>query len=288
MKFVRQLGLCCFVAAAIIGAWSSPLDVAASRQVDAGFSRALASFATARALNAIISVAQGTDVSIEPAGVGVKLAPGQILHPVNELVGQFAELMLAASVAFGAMKVLIAIGGHWGVSVLLSAIAVVWLAFRLAERDAPGWLASALLLLLLARFAVPLATVASDAVFEQFLSKDYAASQTAIDGNAVQLASLSPPAKQADTETGIIERMKGWWSQNTDAVGSRLERLKQSAGQVTEHIIKLIVVFLMQTVVVPLLLLWGIYRIGKASLEPPSRMARPNLPALGDRRDAGP
>lgn len=274
MKFMRQLGLCCFVAAAIIGAWGSPLDAAASRQVDAGFSRALASFATARALNAIISVAQGTDVSIEPAGVGVKLAPGQILHPVNELVGQFAELMLAASVAFGTMKVLIAIGGHWGVSLVLSAIAAVWLAFRLAGRDAPGWLASALLLLLLARFAVPLATVGSDAVFQQFLSKDYAASQTAIDGNAAQLANLSPPPKQADTETGIIERMKGWWSQNTDAVGSRLEKLKQSASQVTEHIIKLIVVFLMQTVVVPLLLLWGIYRIAKAGLEQPSRTPR--------------
>ena len=277
MKFMRQLGLCCFVAVVIFGAWLSPLDASASRQVDAGFSRALASFATARAVNAIISVAQGTDVSIEPAGVGVKLAPGQILHPVNELVGQFAELMLAASVAFGAMKVLIAIGGYWGVSVLLTVVVVGWLGFRLAGRDAPGWLASALLLLLLARFAVPLVTVGSDAVFHQFLSNDYAASQTAIDGNAAQLATLSPPTNQAGTETGIIERMKGWWSQNVDAVGSRLEKLKQLAGQVTEHIIKLIVVFLMQTVVVPLLLIWGMYRLGKAGLEQPSRSARTTI-----------
>jgi hypothetical protein len=269
MTLTRQLALFLFAAAVTLGAWRSPLDAPATQQVDAGLKRALASFATARALNAIISVAQGTDVSLEPAGVGVKLAPGQILRPVNDLVSQFAELMLAASVAFGAMKALIAIGSYWGVAFLLTLVVLGWLWLRLRGRDTPGWLASALLLLLLARFSVPLVTVGSDAVFHRFLSSDYASSQTAIDGNAAQLASMNPPTNPAGAETGIVERVKGWWSQKADALESRLEKLKQLASQVTEHIITLIVVFLMQTVVVPLLLFWGLYRTGKTLLNQP-------------------
>lgn len=260
------------LAIALASAWLKPLDVAATEQVDAGLKRALVSFGTARALNAIISVAQGTGIAIEPAGVGVMLAPGQILRPVNDLVGQFAELMLAAGVAFGAMKVLISIGSYWGISLLMSAVTIAWFVVRWRGLDSPGWLTSALLVLLMVRFAVPLVTVGSDAVFHKFLSSDYTVSQSAIDGNAEQLASLSTPANGASPGSGITDRVKGWLSQGVDAVGSRLEKLKHLASQVTEHIVKLIVVFLMQTVVVPLFLFWALYRLGKAALDQPLRI----------------
>jgi hypothetical protein len=269
---VERFFLVVVLAIALATAWLKPLDVVATEQVDAGLKRALVSFATARALNAIISVAQGTDIAIQPAGVGVKLAPGQILRPVNDLVGQFAEMMLAASVAFGAIKVLISIGSFWGISLLTSAVAIAWFAVRWRGADSPSWLTSAMLVLLMVRFAVPLVTVGSDAVFHKFLSSDYAVSQSAIDGNAEQLASLSPPSNGASAGSGVIGRINGWLSQGVDAVGSRLEKLKHSASQVTEHIVKLIVVFLMQTVVVPLFLFWALYRIGKAALDQPLRI----------------
>jgi hypothetical protein len=264
------------LAIALASAWLKPLDVAATEQVDAGLKRALVSFATARALNAIISVAQGTDVAMQPGGVGVTFAPGQILRPLNELVGQFAELMLAASVAFGAMKVLISIGSHWGISMLLSAVALGWLLIRWRGWEAPGWLATALLVLLLARFAVPLVTIGSDVVFHKFLSGDYAESQSAIEGSAGQMAALNPPSNGATAGSGMTDRFRGWLSQGVDAVGGRLEKLKHSAGQVTEHIVKLIVVFLMQTMVVPLFLFWALYRTAKATLDQPLRIRARN------------
>jgi hypothetical protein len=256
------------VAIVLAFAWLKPLEITATQHVDAGLKRALVSFATARALNGIISVAQGTEIAVEPAGVGVKFAPGQILRPINDLVAQFAELMLAASVAFGVMKVLINIGSYWVVSFLLSAAALGWTWFRWRERESPVWLARVLFVLLLVRFAVPLVTVGNDALFERFLSGDYAASQNAIGGSASQLATLSPPVGEAKTGSGIRERIKEWWSQNIDALGSRLDKLKQIASQLPEYIVKLIVVFLMQTLVVPLLLLWALYRAGKAMLVP--------------------
>jgi hypothetical protein len=93
MKITRQSIVLFFVIVAILGSWLAPLDLPATQQVDAGLKRALVSFATARALNAVISVAQGTQASIQPLGVGVTLAPGQALDPVNDLVEKFSNLM---------------------------------------------------------------------------------------------------------------------------------------------------------------------------------------------------
>ena len=91
-----------FALVAIVAlAWAKPLDAIAETQVDAGLKRALTSFAVARVLNGIISVAQGTEIALTPGGIGANLTPGQILDPVNDLVEQFSELMLFASVAFG-------------------------------------------------------------------------------------------------------------------------------------------------------------------------------------------
>ena len=101
------------MAAIVVGSWLSPLDSPATDQVDAGLKRALISFAAARVLNGAISVVQGTQVAVQPFGLGVTLTVGQVLAPVSELVKHFSDLMLAASIAFGIHKVLIAIGGYW-------------------------------------------------------------------------------------------------------------------------------------------------------------------------------
>jgi hypothetical protein len=264
----RRVLSCVALIGILATAWFKPLDPIATRQVDAGLKRALVSFATARALNSIISVAQGTQVAVEPGGVGASFAIGQALRPINDLVSQFAELMLAASVAFGVMKVMIAIGSFWPVSVLLSIFVVAWFWFRWRGRASPVWIARILFVLLLVRFGVVLVTVGSDAIFQRFLDSDYAASQDAIAGNTGRLAALTPP--ETGAETSLKDRITGWWSRNAD-VGARVEKLKALASELAEHFIRLIVVFLMQTLVLPLVLFWILFRVGRAALDAPLR-----------------
>ena len=93
-------------------------------QSPAGPQRALASFAVAKTLNAAISAAQGTEVAVQPVGVGITLTVGQVLDPLNDLVEQFASLMLAAAIAFGVQKVLLAISAHWPVSLVVTVAAL--------------------------------------------------------------------------------------------------------------------------------------------------------------------
>jgi len=250
----------------VAAAWFPPLQQAADRQVDAGLQRALISFASARALNGLISVVQGTELSVQPLGVGVTLTLGQALDPVNDLVEQFSSLMLAAAIAFGVQKALLAIGAQGAVSLLLTVLVIAWVAWRWQARPAPPWLTGLLLVLLLTRFAVPLATLGSDFVFQRLLAQDYQVQQAAVDLASSELRELTPkgPAS-ADA--------KGWWERTKDRFEASvpsldLDQIKARLENLPERIVGLMVIFLLQTMVLPILLLWGLWRLALGALRP--------------------
>ncbi len=260
-------------------AWTGPLDRLAEDQAQAGLKRALTTFAAARALNGVISVAQGTEVALEPAGVGVTFAPGQILDPVNDLIEQFSTLMLTASVSFGLQSAMVAIGGHWLVSLLLSLAVITALSWRqLHGGGAPSAIRRILLLLLLVRFAIPVAALGSDAAFRWFLADRYADSQAALTLSSEQVIELAQPESPAPTS--VAQSMRRWWNETSEAfdVDKRLAALKETVTRVTEHVVELIVIFLLQTMIVPSLLLWAAWRAALAlATRPPSDQERISL-----------
>jgi hypothetical protein len=264
------------------------MDAPAQRHLDEGLKRALLTYGTARALNSVVSIVQGTDVVLEPGGVGVKFSPGQALRPINDLIGQFADLMLYASIVFGAMEILIRIGGHWMVSFGLSVAAVAWASYELRKERSPAWIGKLLLMALLLRFAVPLVALGNEGIYSAFMASDYAASQAAIQASAGQLGegSVTPnepgaerkqgglldwfnskaPKADAKAEPTVVERLKEWFSQKGD-VSARLKMFVQSANNAVEHVVRLMVVFVLQTLVVPLILAWALMRGAAAVLQ---------------------
>jgi hypothetical protein len=266
MQIARRAILILSVAAMILASWLAPLDAPAMERVDAGLKRALVSFASARALNAVISVLQGTEVTAQPMGFGVVFTPGQVLDPVNDLVESFSNAMLAASVAFGIQKVLIGVGGYWPISMLLTVVAVAWAwqRFHPSQRPSAG-LSRLLVILVMLRFAIPVVTLGSDVLFEKFLAADYAASQQAIDASSAQIEKAEPPVAAPAGNAGVLDKMKSWLAEKNLDASARLEALKLAVEKITERIINLIVIFLLQTLIVPLLLLWALYGAAKGA-----------------------
>ena len=268
MKHARQVFLAICMAAIVVCSWLGPLDTPATEQVDAGLKRALISFATARALNGVISVVQGTQVSAQPFGVGVNLTPGQLLAPLSELVKHFSDLMLAASIAFGIQKVLISIGGYWMISIVLTAAAFGWTWFYARRVQPPAWLSRTLVVLLMLRFAIPLVTIGTDLLSQKFLAADYVSSQRAIETSSGQVAGLNPPIPASTETQGTWDKVKEWISKSAD-VKMHFETLKKMMEQAVEHIVKIMVIFMLQTLVIPFLLLWGLYGVLRGTFELP-------------------
>ncbi len=144
---------------------TSFVDQRAEVEFEKLFQRALVTFALARTINGVISVVQGTEIALQPAGVGVTLTPGEILDPVNDLIERFSWIMMGATVSLGIQNVMLDISAWWAVQALIAVLSA-WVIWRLWYPGKEGshlpklLLKRVLLLLLFVRFAVPVMLIA--------------------------------------------------------------------------------------------------------------------------------
>src|SRR5690606_17158379 len=73
----------------VILSWLGVLDSISDDYLNSSLVQATAAFASARALNAVISMLQGTEVSL----LVLSLSVGELLDPLDDLVEQYSTLM---------------------------------------------------------------------------------------------------------------------------------------------------------------------------------------------------
>ncbi len=259
------------------------LDERAEHNYEALFQRALVTFALARTLNGVISAVQGTEVAIQPAGVGVTLTPGEVLDPVNDLVERFSWIMLGATVSLGVQSVLLEISAWWVLQGAVVVLALWLLALRWWRGRAPdtarAWLWRALLVAVFLRFAVPLTLVANEAVYELFLETRYQESTQVIEaaGEALEElgeepATVPEPADNEGFFEGLRDSLGRAWDSAADGPGlaERVAAIQERATALIEHVIQLSVVFVLQTGVLPVAFLWVFLQLAKWVFRPPS------------------
>ena len=250
------------VVISVLLALSPTTDNIGQSHVDTAFKRALVGYALARGLNGVISVAQGTEVAIQPAGVGVNFTPGQILDPVNDLVERFSWIMMLASSSLGIQKVLLSMSGWNGLAfaVLITGLLLLLSLFWRGISKFRWVFQRLFLFILLIRFMMPVFVVANDWMYRTFLEGDYLVAAESLElaqrsigeiNNEVMAERITKPAT-------LIERAKAVYDSalaNVD-IDRRLEEYRLAAESISENTIKLVVVFLMQTLVFPLLFMY--------------------------------
>jgi len=258
--------------AALLLTWTEALDRTAESGYESLFQRALVTFALARTLNGVISVVQGTEVALQPAGIGLTLTPGEILDPVNDLVERFSWVMLAASVSLGMQQVLLEASGWLYLQVAVTAAALLLAVFagrawKSGAQVAP-LLTRIFLIMLFLRFAVPVTLIANEAVYRVFLEDRYVQSSEVVRnaGSRIERIGRDEIGDQVSGSGTSEPGFLGAISQAIDTAAEslrlrqRLEDIKTQATDMIEHLVQLTVVFVLQTVVFPILFLWILLR----------------------------
>jgi hypothetical protein len=251
-------------------AFSGIVDNTGEKYTDAALKRALVTFGVARGLNGAISVAQGTEISISPGGLGINLTPGEILDPVNDLIERFSWVMLMSSTSLGIQKIFLNISSALWSSILVTAIVLLAL-FVLwwPDKLSPAWrgaLYKLALMLLILRFAIPLVAIGSEGVYHFFLSEQYQESTELLENTRTEITDLNSDDIQTgpspEEDAGLIERASRWLDSATDNLGveARMDQYRELASDASEHAINLVVVFVIQTIILPLLFLWLVIR----------------------------
>ena len=261
---------------AVAGALTGHIDRVSEQQAEDALTNALVTFAVARTLNGVISAAQGTEVALEPGGVGVVLSVGEILDPINDLIERFSAVMLVAASSLGLQALLLNITGWWGVSAFLVAAAAAFLVVIWAPGTSASNYASPILRVLLValfvRFALPVLITATTLITDTFLAPEQAAATAVLESTTRDIEEMNEQTQAASTEDqSLMDRLGEFIDESLDSmqVGDRLAALKDSASRASEHIVSLIAIFVLQTILLPLAFLWilveGLRAVGSRS-----------------------
>jgi hypothetical protein len=138
-----------------------------------------------------------------------------------------------------------------------------------------------LVVALVVRFCIPVVGVTSRALYDAFLADRYERSTESLEviRGKVRMP-IVPPEGGEEGEAGLLDQLRRRYEGTREALNiqARLEALRETVEAGIDHITSLMIVFLLQTVVLPLLVLWGLVRLARALFRT-SRFARVRGPA---------
>lgn len=237
--------------------------------------RSLSAYALARGLNAIISVMQGTEVAVEPMGMGVTFTPGEILDPLNDLVERFSWIVLTSATLFGIQNIMLDFSawlpGIWLLNVLLLSSSIIF-----CQQGISAYIKRLIvkltLLLVFIRFSVPLIFVLNQWFYLEFLQNQYQVSSEIMLQHQTELKDLAEPLIEDDGSVNTMQRMQQLL-RAPQALPDALQQLKKQAANlaesITKAIIDMLVVFIVQTLLLPLAAFYAVYRLLLAILKRP-------------------
>ncbi len=218
-------------------------------------------YATTRGVNAVVSVIKESELNLAPAGVGLTIAAGQLLDPIDDMTERLSSLLVAAIASLGIQKIgfeISALVSFKAIALLLLlAIPLLWQRNAMTTLLLDIALKSCFILLLL-RFMLPLSALVSDAVYKHWLQPDIEASLTRltlVSDSYQQMATL--PADQS----------QGLFSSLTDTTSQKVTQTQQSFTHMVAHVEQIIAalmslmtayltIFVVQIILLPLFMLW--------------------------------
>ena len=242
------------IAAAVMLAAAPVIDARGEAWLDATFARTLGALAATRGLDSAISLAQSSEVSFS-FGPGGSLGIGQALDPVNDLVEQYAAVLLTSTTAIGVQQLGMRVGRALGWWVFLPAVAAALGAAACAgssRQSCLAWSRRLFGIALFVRLAIPAAGWIDSLVAERFLETDYQTASAMVADTAARIER----AEQADADAPWYERYNP-----VDAIGDRAERLYDTLAALGESIVNLAIYFTISTIVLPLATLWLLSRV---------------------------
>jgi len=213
----------------------------------------------------------------------LNFAPGQILDPINDLIERFSWVVLASGTSLGLQRLLLEITSSTGITWLLTGLIVLaviflWLPKNIKEEYAlvVSIISKALLLLVFLRFTIPVIAIVNETIYLNFTEQQYQQAQTQLETSANTLQSMNDASSgkalegqaQMNEDTSLLEKAEQWFNSSDDTFDfeSQLDDLKAEADTISHQVINMIVVFVLQTIILPLFFLWLVIKFAKVGV----------------------
>lgn len=254
----------------IFASSSVVVNESAKDVIDKSFNQALIVFGSAKALNAVISLAQGTEINLP----FVVVAIGEVLDPINDLVEQFSLIMLASLVSLGIQKILLNFVSNdfFNLTFIISILVFnifLFLKFKNIENIKNIALKLTLILLFL-RFSIPFVAYLNQYSYDYFVKPQYNIEQLneTILNTKDEISKINLESVE-EKESGFFEKFR----QKFDMTfyEEKVDEYKDAVDSSSDNIVDLIIVFIFQTILLPVFYLFVFYILLKKLFNFPAK-----------------
>ncbi|HIP20006.1 MAG TPA: hypothetical protein EYG70_02655 [Sulfurimonas sp.] len=254
-----------FIIIVLVLSLSFEVDKYALTLEDEAFNRALVSFGLAKGLNAVISLLQGTELSFTPIGVGLNFSVGEVLDPFNDMVERFSWIMLAATVSIGIQKIILTLSAtifmQVAFAVSISASLFLLWSKTIQIHSFTSFIFKSFLLLLVLRFSAIIFMLFVSLIHTSVLEVEYKQANKIVQETKIQLDSLNQQNQtlaREQKEDGFFSGLSSKYDAVFEKLNieEKLHSLETSIDTASNNIITLITIFIVETILMPLLYFW--------------------------------
>lgn len=245
------------------------LDTTTDAYFRESITKAGVAYATCRAINASVSIVKESNLQLEPAGLGLSLAVGQALDPIDDMTERLSDVLVTAITSLGVQKLAYEIS----VSLALPILSIFLFVLSLLSwfendrlQSSQKTITRFALLIVIARICLPISSTANEFVDKKFFADQISdASQELTLGFAEldKLKDFSLP--EIEGVLGTIENSTSFLKRKSIEFNNALVTTVSNMGNIIENLLKLtflyVGIFLIQVIILPLLSFWFLVKI---------------------------
>lgn len=236
-----------------------PLEENTKNYFHTTIEKAAVSYATIRLINAGVSIVKESDLSLEPGGVGINIAVGELLDPIDDMTERVADILVTVLVSLGISELSYEIFSYYFekiLAVLLVLFSLSCLLQRVVSLSTRDLLQKMIVITVVLRFVFPLSSWVNGYLYNDFFQPKIVEAKQALD--------IAPKSKESfvlntNPEEGVLDVIEHtfiWSKQKAAELKDSFLTFFENADNIIYNLLKLaylyVALFLIQVILLPL------------------------------------
>jgi len=245
------------------------LDSATDNYFEESITKAGVTYLTCRIINASVSVVKESTLELEPAGIGVSLAVGQILDPLDDMTERFSDVIVTAITSLGVQELAYEISVILAPPILSVFIFILTILIWFENRNIIRFKHTVIrivFIIIIARCCLPISSAANKFIQEDFFDDKIENANNELKLNTAELdklAELSLP--EIDGIKKTIENSASLLKQKSIEFKNAITVTAGNMGNIINNLLSLtflyVGIFLIQVIILPILTFWLLIKI---------------------------
>lgn len=226
-------------------------------------------YGVCRVVNASVSAIKESQIQIEPAGLGVSLAAGQVLDPLDDMVERVSGILVTAIVSLGIQKIAYELCVAFVPSLIGIALLVLFgISFIKGERARTlrRLVVSSIILLAVARLFLPTSSIINAYLQEKYFLPQIITVEKELAMNSPELERLKDMGMpEIDGVLGTVKNGFDFVGEKTSDLGATLKAMVGNMEVMISNLLKLaylyVAIFIVQVIILPVGAFWLLTRI---------------------------